>query len=83
MVIAPPLADLRYPPIRWQTVFVSTRPLVGKSVQNGDRCGICATVWPQLSQFRLHHAASFPQHLATDRGTQANWPHLPGTLTAF
>jgi len=35
MVIAPPMADLRYPPIRWQTVFVSTAPLVSKSVQNG------------------------------------------------
>jgi hypothetical protein len=40
MVIAPPIADLRYPPIRWQTVFLSTRPLVGKSAQNEERCGI-------------------------------------------
>src|SRR5271165_5866213 len=59
MVIAPPLADLRYPPIRWQTVFVSTAPLVGKSVQNGDQCGICATVWPQLSRFRFIMARLF------------------------
>src|SRR5271165_1990741 len=51
MVIAPPLTDLRYPHIRWQTVFVSTTPLVGKSAQNDERCGIYATVWPQLSQF--------------------------------
>jgi len=59
MVIAPSLADLRYPPIRWQPVFVSTAPLVGKSVQNGDRCGICATVWLQLSQFRSIKARLF------------------------
>jgi hypothetical protein len=51
MVIAPPIADLRYPPIRWQTVFVSTRPLAGKSMQKGASCGISATVWLQLSQF--------------------------------
>jgi hypothetical protein len=35
MVIAPPMADLRYPPIRWQTVFFSTTPLAGKSMQKG------------------------------------------------
>src|SRR5689334_19162603 len=51
MVIAPPLDDLRYPPIRWQTVFVSTRPLVGKSVQKAECCGISATVLVQVSQF--------------------------------
>jgi hypothetical protein len=50
MVIAPPMADLRYLPIRWQTVFVSTRPLIGKSAQNDECCGICATVRLQLSQ---------------------------------
>jgi hypothetical protein len=35
MVIAPPMSDLRYPPIRWQPVFLSTTPLAGKSVQKG------------------------------------------------
>jgi hypothetical protein len=37
MVIAPPLADLPLPPIRWQTVFASTTPLAAESPQNGDR----------------------------------------------
>jgi len=45
MVMAPPMADLRYPPVRWQTVFLSTRPLAGKSLQKAGWCGISATVW--------------------------------------
>jgi hypothetical protein len=44
MVVPPPLADLRRPANLWQTVFVSTMPLAGKSVQNADECGIHATV---------------------------------------
>jgi hypothetical protein len=52
MVIAPPLTDLHYPPIRWQTVFTSTTPLVGKSVQNDGCCGISATVSLQPNEFR-------------------------------
>jgi hypothetical protein len=34
------MTDLRYPLIRWQTVFFSTRPLDRKSAQNEKRCGI-------------------------------------------
>jgi hypothetical protein len=36
MVIAPPMTDLRYPPIRWQTVFISTGPLADKSVKKAE-----------------------------------------------
>jgi hypothetical protein len=45
----PPLADLYLPPYRWQTVFASTKPLIANSEQNGDHCGIRATVWLQTS----------------------------------
>jgi hypothetical protein len=51
MVVPPPLADLRHPADRWQTVFASTMPLAEKSVQNADRCDIQATVSPQADEF--------------------------------
>src|SRR5204862_5019875 len=65
MVVAPPMPDLRYPPIRWQTVFLSTRPLAGKSVQKDACCGICATVWLKLSQ-----STSIPPRLSSNTQVQ-------------
>jgi hypothetical protein len=44
MVVPPPLADLRHPAERWQTVFPRMMLLAEKSVQNADRCDIKATV---------------------------------------
>jgi hypothetical protein len=44
MVVPPPLADLRHPVDRWQTVFDGTVPLAGESMQNAERCDIRATV---------------------------------------
>ena len=38
------LRHLRYPPCRWQTVFTSTRPLVGKTARKERQCDIRATV---------------------------------------
>jgi hypothetical protein len=72
MVVAPPIADLRYPPIRWQTVFLSTRPLTRKSVQKDVCCGIYATVWPQLSQTPLMRARLF-SNTAQQITTAAEW----------
>jgi len=53
MVVPPPLADLRHPAERWQTVFARMMLLAGKSVQNADRCDIQATVSPQADEFPL------------------------------
>jgi len=75
MVIAPPLADLPYPLIRWQTVFVSTRPLAGESVQNGERCGIYATVQLQAGQIPFAGSRLF-------RNT-AGWTSTAGVLKAL
>jgi hypothetical protein len=47
MVVPPPLADLRHPAERWQTVFASTALLAEKLTQNADRCDIEATVSTQ------------------------------------
>jgi len=44
MVVPPPLADLRHPADRWQTVFAPMAVLAEKSMQNADRCDIEATV---------------------------------------
>src|SRR5690242_16349665 len=52
MVIAPPMADLRYPPIRWQTVFLSTHPLVSNRRSMSRPCDICATVCRQTTLSR-------------------------------
>jgi hypothetical protein len=51
MVVPPPLADLRHPADRWQTVFASTMPLAEKSEQNADGCDIQATVSLQAVEF--------------------------------
>jgi hypothetical protein len=52
MVVPPPLADLRHPANRWQTVFASTVPVAGNSMKNADRCDIQATVLAQADQFQ-------------------------------
>jgi hypothetical protein len=52
MVVPPPLADLRRPACRWQTVFAITAPLAGKSMQNAEQCDIQATVSMQAGKFR-------------------------------
>jgi hypothetical protein len=44
MVVPPPLADLRHPGCRWQTVFAAVASLVDKSVQIVKQCDIHATV---------------------------------------
>jgi hypothetical protein len=44
MVVSPPFAHLRYHPGRWQSVFIATMPLAGKSPQNINRSDILATV---------------------------------------
>jgi hypothetical protein len=51
MVLLPPLADLRRPANRWQTVFAMTMLLTEKSVQNADRCDIQATGSAQADEF--------------------------------
>jgi hypothetical protein len=51
MVVLPPLADLRRPANRWQTVFASTMLLAEKSMQNADRRDILATVSMQADEF--------------------------------
>jgi hypothetical protein len=51
MVVLPPLADLRRPANRWQTVFAVPMPLAEKSVQNADRCDIQATPSTQADEF--------------------------------
>src|SRR5690242_21944125 len=83
MVIAPPLADLHHPPTRWQTVFLSTRPLVGKSVQNGERCGIYATARLQPALFRPDTPRLFRNTSQRDRRFPANGLSLGGTVTAI
>jgi hypothetical protein len=50
MVVPPPLADLRHPAARWQTVFARLMPLAEKSLQNADRCDIQATVSTQADE---------------------------------
>jgi len=75
MVIAPPLADLPYPPIRWQTVFVSTRPLAVESLQNGEGCGIYATVQLEPSEIPFAGSRLF-------RNT-AGWTATAGVLKAL
>jgi hypothetical protein len=52
MVVPPPLADLRHPADRWQTVFARMMLLTEKSVQNADRCDIQATVSPLADEFQ-------------------------------
>jgi hypothetical protein len=52
MVVPPPLGDLRHPADRWQTVFGSTAPLAGKSMQNAAQCDIRATVPIQAGKSR-------------------------------
>jgi hypothetical protein len=52
MVVPPPLADLRHPADRWQTVFAITVLLAGKSMQNAERCDIPATVSVQAGKSR-------------------------------
>jgi hypothetical protein len=52
MVVPPPLADLRHPANRWQTVFAATAPLAGKSMQNAERRDIPATVSMQVGKSR-------------------------------
>jgi hypothetical protein len=51
MVVAPPLADLRYPADQWQTVFARILLLAEKSMQNAERCDIRATVSTELGEF--------------------------------
>jgi hypothetical protein len=52
MVVPPPLADLRHPVDRWQTVFDGTAPLARESMQNAERCDIPATVSMQPLQYQ-------------------------------
>jgi len=63
MVVPPPLADLRHPAERWQTVFARMMLLAEKSLQNADRCDIQATVSTQATNSR-RSSASFSQHHA-------------------
>jgi len=64
MVVPPPLADLRQPVDRWQTVFAATPPLVRKSVQDAAGVRHLGNSFEQADEFRPIGAASFPQHLA-------------------
>jgi hypothetical protein len=52
MVVPPPLADLRHPANRWQTVFIATALLAGKLMQNAVWCDIQATVSMQAGKSR-------------------------------
>jgi len=52
MVVLPPLADLQRLANRWQTVFASTMPVAGNSMQNADRCDIRATGSAQADEFQ-------------------------------
>jgi hypothetical protein len=67
MVIAPPMTDLRYPPIRWQTVFVSTGPLCGQFCAEGRMMRHFRNSLAVTQPISIHRAASFPQHRAIDR----------------
>jgi hypothetical protein len=51
MVVAPPFAHLHHPLRRWQSLFLATMPLVGKSLQNTACCDISATVRLQVNEF--------------------------------
>jgi hypothetical protein len=51
MVVPPPFTDLRHRAERWQTVFARMMLLAEKSVQNGGRCDIQATVSTQAGEF--------------------------------
>jgi hypothetical protein len=70
MVVPPPLADLRHPAERWQSVFASRMLLAGKSVQNADRCDIQATVSAQADEFPPIERVFF----ATPRNEKADHP---------
>jgi len=63
MVVQPPLADLRHPVDRWQTVFAATPPLARKSMRT-----LRGATFRQQFRANRHvstdRAASFPQHLA-------------------
>jgi hypothetical protein len=70
MVVPPPLADLRHPAERWQTVFARMMLLAGKSVQNADRCDIQATVSAQADEFSPIRRVFF----ATPRNEKIGYP---------
>jgi len=70
MVVPPPLADLRHPAERWQTVFARMMLLAEKSLQNADRCDIQATVSTQADEFPPIQRVFF----ATPRNEKADHP---------
>jgi hypothetical protein len=73
MVVPPPLADLRHPADRWQTVFASTLPLAKKSLQNANRCGIQATVSRQADQFPPVERGFFATPYGKKHGAPILW----------
>ena len=72
MVVPPPLADLRHPAERWQTVFARMMLLAEKSLQNADRCDIQATVSAQADEFSPIQRVFF----ATPRNEKIGYPTL-------